>query len=541
MSLVQQKQSSFLNNLRFLPFLLFITLTAGAQEYQQRRESFDIKRYSIEIEVNDTTNAIKGATEIEVMLKKPVNEIFLDFISLKSNGNGMVVDSVVKNGSKLRFLHENNILKLPVYDHDSHNDHVFKVYYKGIAEDGLIISDNMYGERTFFADNWPNRARNWFPCLDHPSFRAKANFTITAPSHYQVIATGNLRRKVNLPGKKTTHYWFSDVPIPTKVMVFAAAGFAVEYMQDIDSIPWSNWVYPGNIEEGLSSFSATPSILRYFSDKIAPYPFEKIANVQSTTRYGGMENAGNIFYNERSVAGEESIENLIVHEMAHQWFGNSVSEREWAHLWLSEGVATWLTDRYILRKQGGKEFNDRMLSHRERIIGYSKTRLAPVVDHHPEDYTDLLNPNSYQKGSWVLHMLTRKIGEEQVVRGLAEYYDRYRLGSAATEDLIEVFEEVSGTDLGLFSDDWLYSAGHPVLTMNTSFSGKYLNMELIQNQQHKMAFTFPLDIRFIFSDGREIDHTFNIVFRRHEFVIEVPSEPVEIILDPNTWLLFEFQ
>jgi aminopeptidase N len=150
------------------------------------------------------------------------------------------------------------------------------------------------------------------------------DFIITAPSHYQVIATGLRNRIINLPGKRTTHYWSSSVPIPTKVMVFAAAEFAREYQEDIDGIPYSNWVYPQNMEEGFYDFQVTPDIMRFFTSTIGPYPFEKIANVQSTTRYGGMENAGNIFYHESSITGNRTNKLTIVHEIAHQWFGNSV-------------------------------------------------------------------------------------------------------------------------------------------------------------------------------------------------------------------------
>jgi aminopeptidase N len=526
---------------KLLPFILlvFFTTSAGSQERLQRHDSFDVHRYSINLEVNDTSNIINGVTGLEIILKKPVENIFLDLASVNNEGIGMSVDSVLKNGILIEHDHRNNILTLPVYNYDSLENLVYKVFYRGGVEDGLTISKSMYGERTFFAQNWPNRAHKWFPCIDHPSFRSKVNFTITAPAHYQVIATGNLVKRINLPGKRTSHYWSSDIPIPTKVMVFAAAGFAVEYPGDIDGIPWSNWVYPQNMEKGFSAFSGTPDILRFFSDMIAPYPFEKIANVQGTTLYGGMENAGNIFYHERSVAGDSSIEKLIVHEMAHQWFGNSLSEKDWPHIWLSEGIATWLTDWYVKQIYDSIKYRERLASHREKIIEYSRERLAPVVDHHTDSYTGLLNPNSYQKGSWVLHMLRRKIGDEMVVRGLREFYDRYKSGYAGTEDFIRVLEELTGTDLGQFADDWLYSAGHPVLSVKSQYSNGRLTMELIQMQQHKMAFTFPLDIRFILEDGNSKDQTFNIIFRRHEFIIELPSEPADIILDPYLWLLFE--
>ncbi len=517
--------------------LLFFSAPALTFQYEDRASSFDITRYEINIEVNDTTNRIQGVAGINISISGTAGEVVLDLIGGQGNGAGMTVDSVFKGGEPVSFTHADNRLALPAPAVDTIV--YYRIFYRGIAEDGLIISTNMHGDRTFFADNWPNRARHWFPGTDHPSSRAKVDFTVTAPSHYQVIATGILQKRVSLPGKRTAHYWSSGTAIPTKVMVFAAAPFAVEFAGYIDGIPYSNWVYPKNAPEGFKSFAATPDIIDYFTGLIAPYPFEKIANVQSTTRYGGMENAGNVFYHEKAIATGRDIEYLIVHELAHQWFGNSVSESDWAHLWLSEGLATWLTDWYYGRKHSMEKLHERMADHRTRVTEYANTRLAPVVDHHPDCLTDLLNPNTYQKGSWILHMLRREIGDETLLQGISEFYDTYKGGHACSENFKEIIEEVAGKDMDQFFDDWIYSAGHPILSLSSRFSDGRLTMELVQTQQHKMAFTFPLDVRFVFEDGSQQDHTFDIIFRRHEFVIDVPSEPTEIILDPDIWLLFE--
>ncbi len=540
MTIKQPRQRSFPQPLVYLIILLFFQVDPSlAADRFGYREFIDVQKYCINIGISDTTDAIKGAAGLKLLLKKQTDTIILDLASLNNEKKGMVVDSILHDGFPVDFLHARDQLRLSLPDTNVDDTINITVYYNGVPVDGLVISKNMYGQRTFFADNWPNRAHNWFPSVDHPSDRAKVDFTITAPSHYQVIATGLLQKKVSMPNKKTTHYWSSKTPIPTKVMVFGAAEFAVEYLDDINGIPWSNWVYPPNMEEGFSAFSVTPGILNFFTEMIGPYPFEKIANVQSTTRYGGMENAGNIFYHERAVAGDRSITNTIVHEIAHQWFGNALSESDWPHLWLSEGIATWLTDWYAEQTHGPDMLRERMASNRRRVVEYSRTRLVPVVDYHTENYTDLLNPNSYQKGAWILHMLRRKIGEEKLVGALAGFYNRHRFSHASSDDFIKAMEDSSGMDLDLFFDDWLFSAGHPVLTLNTNYSQGRIYMELVQTQQHKIAFTFPLDIRFVFEDGTHQDHTFDVFFRRHEFILEMESEPVEIILDPEIWLLFE--
>ncbi len=539
MDLINTKAEFFTKPvLLFTAFFLFLVNFTSGRNNLQPRDYIDVFHYSVNIEINDTTDSVKGITGISLLLNRPADTISLDLASATTGNKGMVVDSILKNGVRTAYIHELNTLRLPSGENGPDDTIIYRIFYHGIPISGLIISENMYGDRTFFADNWPNRAHNWFPCADHPSSRATVDFTITAPSHYQVIATGLLQKKVNLPGKRTTHYWSSNVPVPTKVMVFGAAGFAVEYKGYINGVPYSNWVYPQNAQEGFSDFSVTPEILEFFSGMIGPYPFEKIANVQSTTRYGGMENAGNIFYHEKAVTGHQSIKYTIVHEMAHQWFGNSVTESDWPHLWLSEGIATWLTNWYIEKNDGTQRLNEMLVSQRERIIEFSRANLVPVV-YHTENYSDLLNPNSYQKGSWILHMLRRKIGEDVLVRGLAEFYDKFKLSHACSGDFIKIMEGVSGMHLGDFFDDWLFSAGHPVLALNSSFSNGRLNLELIQTQQHKIAFSFPLDIRFVLEDDTIHDHTFDIMFRRHEFILDLPSEPAEIILDPDISLLFE--
>jgi aminopeptidase N len=540
MTIERSETSSLLRLLFPLIFLFFFQVDpARSHDRFNYRDLIDVQKYTVSIEVNDSTNAIKGTTVIKALLKSPADTIWLDLASRNKENKGMTIDSILCNGFPVHFRHINNQIRLPSHEANVNGTTDITVYYKGIPIDGLVISKNIYGQRTFFADNWPDRAHNWFPSVDHPSDKALVDFIITAPSHYQVIATGLLLRKVNIPGKRTTHYWSSSVPVSTKIMAFGAAEFAVEYNGTINGTPYSNWVYHNNMETGFSHFSDTRKIFEFFSEMIAPYPFEKIANVQSTTRYGGMENAGNIFYPEIAVRDTGSIKTTIVHEMAHQWFGNSVTESDWPHLWLSEGIATWLTGWYIEQNYGAEKLSEILISHREKIIEYARVRLVPVVDHHIENYTGLLNPNSYQKGAWILHMLRNKTGEEIFLRGLVEFYNRHKLSHASSDDFINVMQEFSGLDLDQFFDDWLYSAGHPVLTVNKRFGNGRLNIELIQAQQHKMAFTFPLDIRFLFEDGTHMDYAFDIMFRRHEFIIDMPSEPVEIIIDPEVKLLFE--
>jgi aminopeptidase N len=248
----------------------------------------------------------------------------------------------------------------------------FEITYSGVPKDGLIIGENLHGDRTFFADNWPNRTHNWFPCVDHPSDKATVEFKIIAPNHYQVIANGYLFEETNLSHNLNLYHYKSAEPLPTKVMVIGVARFAVQHLGETNNIPVSTWVYPQTKEQGFYDFANSKKILEFYIEKFGEYPYQKLANVQSKTQFGGMENAGAIFYFEKSVTGERKHEDLIAHEIVHQWFGNSASETDWPHLWLSEGFANYFSSLYILETKGEAAFQERMKEERKTVLNFYK-------------------------------------------------------------------------------------------------------------------------------------------------------------------------
>ena len=169
-----------------------------------------------------------------------------------------------------------------------------------------------------------------------------------------------------------------------------------------------------------------------------------------------MENAGCIFYAENSVTGKGTAEGLMAHEIAHQWFGNSVTENDWHHVWLSEGFATYLTAVYLEKTYGKEKLDEQMKSARNRVLGFYKRSQRPIIDTTVTDLMKLLNANSYQKGAWVLHMLRRKLGDDLFLEGLRSYYKKYRNRNAGTSDFQKVMEGVYKKDLSEFFKQWLY-------------------------------------------------------------------------------------
>jgi aminopeptidase N len=343
-------------------------------------------------------------------------------------------------------------------------------------------------------------------------------------------------------GTELTH-WISDVPIAPKVMVMGAARFAIRTTGYVDGIPIQAWVYPRDREAGFLDFAQAEKAVRFFHERVGPFPYAKLANVQSKTRYGGMENAGNIFYSERAVRGDLSNEGLIVHETAHQWFGDSVTELDWNHIWLSEGFATYFTHLYNEANYGRDRLVQGMERDRSTVSGFfAQQPDQALVALQLTDPNEMLNRNAYQKGSWVLHMLRRQAGDDVFWSGIREYYRRFRDGNALTEDLQAVMEEVSGQDLGGFFNQWVYIPGHPILEGQWSYdiASASLHLSIIQAQGTGTVFRFPLDIGIVSVDGsRSLLGTVQVSESTQTFTFPLISAPTDVVLDPDTWLLFE--
>src|ERR1041385_4894957 len=188
-------------------------------------------------------------------------------------------------------------------------------------------------------------------------------------------------------------------------MVVGIARFAMEVSGRVENIPVESWVYPQNKKDGFFDYSVAARVLEFFNKEIGEYPYKKLANVQSKTRFGGLENANTIFYYENSVTGKGTAETLIAHEIAHQWFGNSVTEKDWHHVWLSEGFATYFANLYLERTYGHDRLAEEEKKDREQVVSYFSKNPNPVLDTTITDLTKLLSVNPYQKGGWVLHML----------------------------------------------------------------------------------------------------------------------------------------
>jgi aminopeptidase N len=513
-------------------FLLFPTVLLS-------QKNLDVLHYRFQLELSDLHDTLYGNAEIRFKMLTTEPSVSLDLYK-SAGGKGMMVTEV--SGNHVRgFSHAAEQLTVFFAPGTVQADTMtLRISYKGVPLNGLIISKNKYGQRTFFGDNWPNRAHHWLPCVDDPGDKATVEFIVTAPEHYQVVANGVLVEESNLPNARKSTHWKETVSLPTKVMVIGIARFAVQHLGNAGNcIPVSSWVFPENRNEGFYDYETAKDVLNWHINYIGPYAYSKLANVQSKTMFGGMENASAIFYYEGSVSGNRAEEELQSHEIVHQWFGNHATEKSFAHLWLSEGFATYLTHVYTESKFGTDSLNHRMAADRETVIDFVNNSKRPVVDN-TKDFMRLLNANSYQKGSWILHMLRRQLGDAVFHQSIREYYASFGGKNADSEDFQRIVEKNAGQKLDTFFEQWLYRPVNPRLDISWKKITGSTSVEITVTQlQEGDAFVLPLELDFLYPDNKHETRKINISKKTETFTLPSGKTPVRIIPDPNTSLLFE--
>lgn len=532
----------------FNRLVYFLFFAVSCQAICAQNKTIDVLHYHFEISLQDSNNIITGNAGISFIAKQRASRVYFDLTNRNdSNGRGMKVLMVYEDHQPLQFNQDGQHVTIFFDDPLKLNEQrEIHIKYAGIPADGLIISENKFHRRTFFADNWPDRAHNWLPCNDHPADKASVEFLVTAPDHYQVVANGVLLEEINLPDHLKLSHWMEELVLPSKVMVIGVADFAVRYSSDTNCIEVSSWVFPENRDSGFAQYKIAKRILPFYIKYIGPYPYKKLANVQSKTIYGGMENASNIFYYENSVKtsaalkqDEISREKLFAHEIAHQWFGDEASEQDWQHLWLSEGFATYLTHLYMEQRYGTDSLKREMERDRDDVITFYKKRKTPVVDTSSrKDLLQLLNVNAYQKGSWVLHMLRRKLGNDIFQKGLQTYYTDYKGKNASTNDFMRVMEKVSKQNLQAFFKQWLYTAGQPVLDGKWAYNSREKLLAVTLHQKADFMFQFPLQIA-IKGQNQTVIKTINFKSKSLKVNWPLNFKPQYLVLDPEVNLLFE--
>jgi aminopeptidase N len=277
---------------------------------------------------------------------------------------------------------------------------------------------------------------------------------------------------------------------------------------------------------------------------VGPFVYEKLANIQSNSVSGGMEAASAILYGENAVVGDrnERWRNVIIHEVAHQWFGNSVTEYDWDDVWLSEGFATYFTLLFIEHEYGRDAFLEGLASSKKRVDKfYEQHPDYRIIHNNLTDMSQVTSSQTYQKGSWILHMLRGVVGTENFWKGIQSYYAKYMNSHATTTDFQREMEEVSGTDLRDFFQQWLYKPGTLKLRGIWQYNAKAkaITITLDQVQSDSSLFKMPIQVGIYGASDKPQLVTVQVVDKRNSFTIQVNEKPERVVLDPDSWVLMD--
>ena len=530
-------QPSIRSAIRSVVVVGSVVVLAGTTQSPSAPTPVDVLAYRIALDLNAEASSLKAAAQITLVASEALSDgIFFDFV-------GLEVDSLTVDGAIATYSRDAGRLKVNTGQRSAGDTVVVAVYYGGAPADGLIFRPSVRGQAAVFADNWPNRARYWFPGIDHPNDKATVEFRVRAPREWQVVANGlRVSEEIEENGRKLT-VWATDVPIPVYTMVVGASELSVREIGTFGCdessdrcVRISQWVYPEDEERALRLFRRAPEMVAFYDSLIGPFAYEKLALVQSSTRFGGMENSSAIFFSEALSSGR-SGDALVAHEIAHQWFGDAVTGRDWPHLWLSEGFATYFAAVFFEFREGGYAAAERLASAEQRYLSSGRTVWSPVIDLGQSDPSGLLNANSYQKGAWVLHMLRRMVGDEAFFEGVRRYYGEYMNQTALSEDFQRIMAEVSGEELAWFFEQWLEKPGFPVVQVQPYWNEGSKTLVLrVRQAQRWPPFRFPLEFEAV-GEGYRIESTFWVESRDSRFEWLLPGEPDDLTVDPHNALL----
>lgn len=419
---------------------------------QAGNPGYDVQDYRIDLNVDLDTDSISGSTTIGALTTESLTVFNLDF-------SGFTISRVSVNGTDARFTREGTeLIVVPTAPLDANQRFEVQVDYAGNPEPiqvaavpwrptGLLRYDD-----TLFTSGAPTGSMGWFPGNHHPSDKALYTFRITVPTDNTVAANGALQERIENE-TTTTHVWQVNQPMAAHLAAIYIGQFEVESATGTDSVPIYNY-FPANLSAELRrTFARTSDMLSFYTQLIGAYPFNSYGVVVvNDPVFPALENQT------LSVFGVSAIyEEAAAHELAHQWFGNSITPVRWQDIWLSEGFATYFQALWLERTEGQSAFEAYMNGLYE---GLATAPPLLIGDPTPERLYDL---SIYFRGAWTLHALRLQLGDDVFFNIIREYAQTFQHGIATTDDFIAIAEEVSGHTLRDFFNAWLYQESLPAV------------------------------------------------------------------------------
>ena len=510
-----------------------IDLEGNGRRYAPDR-AVDVLHIKLDVTPDFENRTVSGTTTIQFKpISKPVNELKLDAIDLsvadvRSNAN--VVDST-NTGTQLIVSFEPPI---PVGQ-----ESYVEIDHSAEPTRGLYFRTPAMGYPETDTHVWTqgeaHEARFWFPCFDYPNERSTTEVICHVPADMTVLSNGRrVSEQVNDAGLKTVH-WKQEKP-HVNYLICLVAGHLEKLTKRHGDVELGFYTQPSLIEHAENSFRDTPQIMAYFEQEIGvPYPWHKYDQV--TIRdfvAGGMENTTLTTLTHHTIFATDTenirtTRRLDAHEMAHQWFGDYVTCKDWSHLWLNEGFATYYTHLYEGHKFGEDAKRYGLYNDAKRSVLTRGDDKRPIVYNGYTNAREQFDYRAYPKGSWVLHMLRCQLGPDLYRRCVRDYLTQHALQSVVTDDLRQSFEQHSGRTFDRFFDQWVYHAGHPELKISHQWSAsdQLAKVSIEQTQDvndHSLLFQFPTKLRFVV-DGQVVEHSILVSQKKEDFFVPLSKQP----------------
>jgi aminopeptidase N len=489
--------------------------------------SADVQHYDLDLDFNLATGGISGTATLTVVWgNQSGNSLILDLVD---HTVGAVRGGT---GGPLSFSQTVGQLDINITPPPSVGDTVtVEIDYGGIPSRSFTV-----GVNAAYTFTEPNGSRYWFPCRDVPWDKATLTLHGRVPSSKKLVSNGVLE-SVDMIGGDKVYHWREDHALATYLIAVAISDYA-ELHEPSPVTPLTWFVYPPDTALARVSFQNVDDMMTFYDAALVPYPFDKYAMCEANFG-GGMEHQTATLMAEGLVTGGLEYEWITAHELAHQWFGDLVTLRDWRHIWLNESFATFYDAVWHESCYGSAKFDQRMQIFEDEVEWWENNRTDhPVVD---PPTNALFSSLVYYKGAWVLRMLRDLMGKSVFDTAITNYLNTHAFGNASTADLQAVIEAEYGAPLDWFFDQWIIQGtGRPELSYVGRFdefqSGWKVQLDILQTQSSPTVFRFPLEVKITTTSG-EITMS-DWVDTEHEVLIfDVPAEPLTVELDPDNKLL----
>jgi aminopeptidase N len=423
-------------------------------------------------------------------------------------------------------------------------------YHGKDPKDGLrFVAETADNPRLVFSDSWPDRVHHWFPCFDYPNDKATSEILATVSSDLKVGANGRLLSVAEDQAAGTvTYHWSQDLPHSTYLVFLAAAPYVV-VRDAYGTLPVNYWVYPKDAQRAVPTYGKTPKMVEFFNRTFGyDYPWQKYDQI-SVPSGGGAESTSATAMTHRIMVDEKnepefSAIGIVSHELAHQWWGDLITLRSWAHTWLNESFATYSDYLYFRFDRGDDEGAVNLQGKLNAYLREAKTRyIRPIVSDRYDLPGDMFDSHTYPKGALVLHMLRQQLGDAAFFDTLKHFLHRYAFEPVDTGDFIRSVKTVTGQNLDWFFDQWLFKPGHPVFDIRSDWDPgrKVVVLKVAQVQDFTRGvpvFRVPVSVAIVNAAGSSTSHVW---IRQREETFEFPSEtkPLLVRFDPANALLKE--